>query len=534
MSETELDRGLLHLMLKHIGEGLCVLSNDNRFLYVNPHGHIIFDIPDGYLIGKELHDFLSSEQLKIVMHHNRLRRKGQSSTYHLEITTLKGQTKTLLMTGNPWMSEDGTLKGTFGVFRDITETDGTRRKLTILQKALETMHLGVTITDMAGCIIYSNPADLAMHGYTADEVLGQHSNIFGSQGQGGPGSISMLKEISCWERESVNIRKDGSYFPVHLISDVVLDQEGQAMAVVTCCMDITAQKHAAKALHDKEEYLRGILESQLDLVTRTDLKGRYTYVNDAFCQAFGVSRREIIHHAFTPPTHPEDELKRQELQDFLFTNPFRVYYELRQKTVLGWRWIAWQGYAIHDEHANIVEIQSVGRDVSHQKDMEEELRLYATTDTLTGIFNRRTGILLLENAMQRARRETSPLVVCFVDVDNLKKVNDQLGHQEGDNLIRSVCEILKKALRESDIIFRLGGDEFLLIFPNCNLKKARLIWKRIEQERRVANAPRDGLYPISFSHGLAEYTAEKNLSIDDLVTLADEQMYRTKANHRGG
>lgn len=532
IKEAELDTALLHLMLEHLGEGLCVLNRENRFIYVNPRGHEIFDMPRGYLTGKLLRDFLTKDQMLVVEEQEKLRQANQSSTYTLTVTSPKGLVRTLLVTGNPWFDEKGLLKGTFAVFRDITESSSNRKELAILKKAMETMHLGVTITDLSGLIIYSNPADVAMHGYEPGEVLGKPANLFGRGNNPFPITLSKLKEMTCWERESVNVRKDGSVFPVHLISDVVHDQEGNPMAIVTTCMDITEQKNAAKALHDKEEYLRGILESQLDLVTRTNLKGRFTYVNDAYCQTFGVNRKDVLHRIFVPQTHPDDEIKRRELQDFLFVQPYRVYYELRQFTVSGWRWIAWQGYSIHDENSNIIEIQSVGRDVTVQKNMEEELRLYATTDTLTGIFNRRTGILLLQKAIQKAKRDGSDLIVCFVDLDQLKRVNDQFGHQEGDNLIRSVCEILKKALRESDIIFRLGGDEFLLIFPSCTLQEAESIWLRIENERERVNSLPVRSYPVMFSHGFAQYPPQSEMTVDDLVALADQAMYQSKERHR--
>jgi len=152
----------------------------------------------------------------------------------------------------------------------------------------------------------------------------------------------------------------------------------------------------------------------------------------------------------------------------------------------------------------------------------------ASTDTLTGLPNRRSGILFLEKQLHLAKRKGFTLTVCFIDVDNLKSVNDVYGHELGDELLKTTCMILSNILRDSDLVCRLGGDEFLVIFPECNLKRASELWSRIDAEINRLNATSDKPYLISFSHGFSEFSPPSNLSADELISLADSEMYIEK------
>ncbi len=157
-----------------------------------------------------------------------------------------------------------------------------------------------------------------------------------------------------------------------------------------------------------------------------------------------------------------------------------------------------------------------------------DLEYYATLDTMTGVFNRRVGLTLLEKEIQRARRQKSVLTVCFLDINGLKAVNDQYGHQEGDELILTVVRVLKEALRESDSLCRMGGDEFLVILPDCNLNQSLQVWENIQKKMDEANARPDRQYAISVSRGFAEFNPLYPLTLDELISAADYQMYQNK------
>src|ERR1041385_5768351 len=122
-------------------------------------------------------------------------------------------------------------------------------------KVVETMQLGVTITDNAGRIIYVNPAEAAIHGYRVDELIGQDVGIYAPRGKRRQLTISELLGFSSWHREATNLRKDGSAFPVRLLSDVVLDAAGLPIGVITTCEDITDRDVAARAVREARDEL---------------------------------------------------------------------------------------------------------------------------------------------------------------------------------------------------------------------------------------------------------------------------------------
>lgn len=174
----------------------------------------------------------------------------------------------------------------------------------------------------------------------------------------------------------------------------------------------------------------------------------------------------------------------------------------------------------------------VGMDITERKLVERQLEYYAYTDPLTGISNRRTGLIILERALHMAARQKRPISACYVDLDGLKTVNDRYGHDEGDYMIVTVSGIVKSILRNTDIICRLGGDEFLLVFPDCSAAQADVVIRRIkkrikEHEKRVVKP-----FVLSFSYGIMEYNGDIIPGVEEVIKTADEKMYQDKVSKK--
>jgi len=168
------------------------------------------------------------------------------------------------------------------------------------------------------------------------------------------------------------------------------------------------------------------------------------------------------------------------------------------------------------------------RDISQRKNMESRLKKYASTDLLTEVLNRRAGLDYLQEEMEKAEENGESLSVIFIDVNDLKLVNDNFGHQEGDELLQKVSDTLQQSLRRNDKVIRLGGDEFLLILPQSNQDSAEMIWYRIKEKLKQASANNEKDYEISASHGAAEYSPDYKKNLDQLINLADNAMYKEK------
>lgn len=154
-----------------------------------------------------------------------------------------------------------------------------------------------------------------------------------------------------------------------------------------------------------------------------------------------------------------------------------------------------------------------------------KLEEMSVTDEMTGIYNRRFAYHILSQQIKLAKREKDSFSVGFVDIDNLKIVNDTYGHAAGDRLIKTVVESLRHEVRESDYIFRMGGDEFLILFPRATQIEADNVIQRIKhklKEQEVEEAP------IEFCCGFSEYHPDSEMTVDDLITKADSCMYQEK------
>lgn len=174
--------------------------------------------------------------------------------------------------------------------RELVERKQADDALRRLEKAIETMQLGVTIADVDQKILYVNPAEARNHGYDREELIGQDVGIFAPPQLRQPLTPAKLSKLRPWVREGINIRKDGTVFPVQLISDVVKNSEGEPIAIVTSCLDITERKEAESELLQ----LKKAIETLQLGVTFTDTNGIIRYTNPADAAMHGYNRDELI------------------------------------------------------------------------------------------------------------------------------------------------------------------------------------------------------------------------------------------------
>jgi len=158
---------------------------------------------------------------------------------------------------------------------------------------------------------------------------------------------------------------------------------------------------------------------------------------------------------------------------------------------------------------------------------EEALLVLSLTDDLTGLYNRRRFFVLTEQYLKVAFRTKKRLLLLFIDMDDLKWINDNHGHNEGDQALVEFANILKQSFRESDIIARIGGDEFVVLFVSTDENSERL-FARLHENLKDYNDQRSRRYPLSISVGTAEFDPESPVSIDELLSKADASMYAQK------
>ena len=158
------------------------------------------------------------------------------------------------------------------------------------------------------------------------------------------------------------------------------------------------------------------------------------------------------------------------------------------------------------------------------------LRDISLTDDLTGAYNRRHAIFSLRELFARSKRYGTQFSMIYFDLNGLKKVNDQYGHMAGDLLLRSVVSVCEKLLRESDMLFRMGGDEFMVLCPDTDLKGTVVCVERMQEAVKSLTIVDQ---TVAFAYGIACST-EDYKDMDEMLQSADSSMYECKRKMREG
>ena len=167
-------------------------------------------------------------------------------------------------------------------------------------------------------------------------------------------------------------------------------------------------------------------------------------------------------------------------------------------------------------------------DITDMKQKEAELFNHASMDMLTGVRNRRSGIELLRKLLSEGAAHPQGFILCYVDVNNLKIVNDRFGHSAGDDLIQTCCATICDHLDAEDVLFRLGGDEFVIIFFKKQLEDIQRLWGEIQLAFQNIHETAQKPYEISASYGLYHYMPGTPVTLEEMLEKADQEMYKEK------
>lgn len=164
---------------------------------------------------------------------------------------------------------------------------------------------------------------------------------------------------------------------------------------------------------------------------------------------------------------------------------------------------------------------------------QDQLRALSLVDELTGLYNRRGFLTLAHQQSKLANRTKKEMLLLFADLDNLKWINDTQGHHEGDLALLEIAKIMRETFRESDIIARVGGDEFAVLAMGAGVENAEILITRLQENLEAHNAHRNRDYSPSISVGVAAYDPRRPCSVDELLARADRSMYEHKRSREG-
>ncbi|MDK2946551.1 MAG: hypothetical protein PWQ85_1336 [Geotoga sp.] len=275
----------------------------------------------------------------------------------------------------------------------------------------------------------------------------------------------------------------------------------------------------------KNEYIfsKTILDTIESIVLITDKKDNIKSVNKAFEKIVGYTQEEVY---------------GKNINRFLYSLNSKKVYSNSEK-LIEVSWITKNKKELHttlnksylyDSNDKIYNIIYSGLDTTKQIKYEKILKEKATKDQMTGLFNRNSGIDYLKTLIKENSVDNH-ISIAYIDLDNLKLINDKYGHNVGDSYIVTISEILKTSIRENDYAVRMGGDEFMLILPSCGYEDAEnIVFKKIRNNISIKNRElsAENKPAINISYGISEYKDKLYKNIDSFISSADEKMYKNK------
>ncbi len=415
---------------------------------------------------------------------------------------------------------------------DVTRGKADEAELKKLSRAIEQSPVTVVMTDSQGNIEYVNPKFEQTTGYAAREVLGKNPRILKS-GDKSPADYSNLwatiKSGKEWRGQFLNRRKDGSDFWEAASISPVWDSGGEITHFIAVKEDITAQKQAEEQLLMSA----AVFDTTSEGIMITDRANRIRNVNPAFTKITGFAHEEVV------GKEPTVLSSGHQTPDF--------YHRMwRQINASGhWSGEIWnrrkdgsaypQRLSVSVVKGKTDEVEAhigVFSDITLQKDNEERIRRQINYDPLTSLPNRSLLLEKLHDALVRAKRERWLAALLFVDLDHFKTINDTMGHETGDKLLRMASKRLRNSLRDTDTVARFGGDEFVIVLEDVGEPKgaADTAQKIIDIIVKPFQLPNREVH-ISASIGITFYPTDC-ADADTMLRHADMAMYQAKESGR--
>jgi diguanylate cyclase (GGDEF)-like protein/PAS domain S-box-containing protein len=413
---------------------------------------------------------------------------------------------------------------------EIVQRRQTEQELVYQQKLLETIINGtwdiLSIKRPDFTVERYNQAGYDMLGRRPEEVHGRRCfELIGRGYKCSPCATQMALE----QKKSVNIERYIPEVNMHLDcrSSPVVDGNGKVVRIVEHLRDISQRKYIEKSLLRKTEEQAMLLDSIPTQVWYLWDAETYGAVNQAHADFIGLSK-EIIGFQRIDRVLSRDEA------EVCKKGNLKVYASKRQLQSEEWmhnaqgeqRLLAIMKTPKLNDAGEVEYVVCSGTDITEQRQYESELRYLSFHDQLTGLFNR----AYLENELERLSKSREfPVSIICMDLDGLKLINDTMGHGFGDRQLKDCANILQNSFRSSDIVARVGGDEFTALLPRTDIESGAKIVHRIQDMLDVHNQDQNRQFPLHLSIGLA--CAEKRS--DDLTKIykqADDLMYRDKLN----
>lgn len=413
------------------------------------------------------------------------------------------------------------------------------------QEITDTLGEGIYVTDMSGVITFINPEALRLLDWRKRDLIGKSAHALFHYKKVDHSHYAEHECLLCNVMNSgqavktsdeVLWRRDGQ--PIHIdVTSVPIIRDQQVCGAVVVFDDISNRKKTESALRASEKSFREIMEFAPIGMAIVSLEGRFTKVNQALCNIVGYSNDALVATTFQEITHADDLAKDLEYVQQLLDGKINAYqmekrYIRRDKAVV---WVQLSVSIFRDEeHAPQYFIAQI-EDITARKHQYDEVTQEAYFDALTGLPNRRMLLSRLHQVHARLPHAKQSAALLFLDIDHFKQINDTLGHDVGDVILKEVSTRLQGCLRQSDTVSRLGGDEFVMLLPELTQRDdAEHVAQKILNSFVLPVQVNERSIHIGVSIGVAVCAAGTQVTVTEWMKQADIAMYEAKGAGRNG
>ena len=449
---------------------------------------------------------------------------SQNRIKHTQVTTMRLD------------DPDGNVYGYQSVIRDITKQRMAKKKLhsqkNYAEQLIDIAPEAIAILDLEDQVIRVNEEFCRLFQYPKNDCIGQRMDDLIVPEHLKAESLSLSARAASGDRfevESQRMKKDGTLVDVSVLAKPIATED-DSPAIYVIYRDISERIKAHEALIKSEERHRTVLEAAPDPVIVRDMDGRVIYLNPAFTRVFGWTLDECRGR----PIDFVPEENRPETDDFMSHIKKGISFSGVETRRFGKSGqlvdVSISGAVFMDTHGHPEGFVNTLQDITERRKKDEELKYVAYHDMLTSLPNRKSFYMCLDDLLHHSSRRNSDRAwaLMFLDLDKFKQVNDALGHDTGDQLLQGVAGRLKGCLRETDHLFRLGGDEFTIILTNLgrDIDVARVASKILKSITRPFFLSSQEIF-TSTSIGISVFPND-GWDVEGLVKNADMAMYAAK------